>query len=254
MSSMIGGRHTGSIMSFMLSTARRVLSKFEPFVRLCFSNSSLWTMARRITDKSDISAWQRNGMPVPPPAGFKLQIIRKYAEQYDLKTMIETGTFHGDMDFALKDRFSRITTIELSPEFHAAAVRRFAGSPQVECLLGDSAVLLPALLAQIKEPCLFWLDAHYSAGRTAKGNVETPISIELDAVLNHAVRNHVVLIDDARCFDGTHDYPSVADLRESVARLRPDLSFEVEHDIMRITLKTAGGSSSDAVSRSHLPH
>ena len=185
----------------------------------------------------DVSAWKRNGCPVPPPFGYKMQVLRDYAQQYYLDQMIETGTYQGQMDFALRDFFAHITTIELSPQLHAAAERQFAPYPQIECLLGDSAVIFPALLAKLKTPCLFWLDAHYSAGPTAKAALETPISGELNAVLEHEIRNHVVLIDDARNFDGTHDYPVLADLRETVLHKRPDLSFAVDHDIIRITPK-----------------
>ncbi len=53
-------------------------------------------------------------------------------------------------------------------------------------------------------------------------------------MLNHELRNHVVLIDDARGFNGTHDYPRIDDLRDTVLKLRPDLTFTVEHDIIRM--------------------
>jgi hypothetical protein len=185
----------------------------------------------------DVSAWKRNGCPVPPPFGYKMQVLRKYAEQYQIDQMIETGTYQGQMDFALKDVFSHIATIELSPELHAAAKKQLAAYPQIECLLGDSAALFPALLKKLTRPCLFWLDAHYSAGPTAKAALETPISAELNAVLEHSVRKHVILIDDARNFDGTHDYPHLAELQDNVLRKRPDLSFEVDYDIIRITPK-----------------
>ena len=86
------------------------------------------------------------------------------------------------------------------------------------------------------EPCLFWLDAHYSAGPTAKGEIETPISVELDAALKHSVKEHVVLIDDARCFDGSHDYPAMFEIESAIFKFRPDLQFECRDDIIRITL------------------
>ncbi len=182
----------------------------------------------------DVSAWERKGCPNPPPFGYKRQVIRDYAERYNLRTMVETGTYLGHMCCASQSIFSRIMTVELDPRLHAAAKRRFAKHGNIECLLGDSSTILPALLCRIQQPCLFWLDAHYSAGRTAKGSVETPISAELDAVLNHELRNHVVLIDDARGFNGTHDYPRIDDLRDTVLKLRPDLTFTVEHDIIRM--------------------
>jgi hypothetical protein len=195
-------------------------------------------IAKGLGDHIDISAWERSGHPVPPPNAYKRQVLRKYARDFRLKTLMETGTFHGEMGFAMKGLFVHIVTVELSPQFHAAALQRFKRYPHVECLLGDSAIILPELLTQIREPCLFWLDAHYSGSITAKGDVETPISVELDAVLDHAVRSHVVLIDDARCFDGTHDYPRLVDLKDSVLQRRPDMSFVTEHDIIRITPKT----------------
>lgn len=174
---------------------------------------------------------------MPPPNGYKRQVIREYARRYSLNTMIETGTLTGEMGFAMKGLFARFVTIELSPELHAAAARRLAPFKNVQCLRGDSSVVLPSLLKQIQEPCLFWLDAHYSGSVTAKGDIETPVSVELEAALNHPTHGHVVLIDDARCFDGTHDYPRIADLQESVLALRPDLEFTVENDIIRITPK-----------------
>jgi hypothetical protein len=183
---------------------------------------------------SDVATWEQNGQPVPPPFGYKRQLIRDYADRYNLHVMLETGTYLGHMCYSTQDIFSRIATIELDPSLHAAAKKRLSRYPHVECHLGDSGEALPRLLASIHEPCQIWLDAHYSAGRTAKGSVETPISAELDVVLNHQVRNHVVLIDDARGFDGTHDYPRMDDLRKTVTALRPDLSFTVEHDIIRM--------------------
>jgi hypothetical protein len=199
--------------------------------------SAFWAIAERVRAPFRISKWEREGRAVPPPGVLKQRVVREYARRYGVRVLIETGTHDGEMDFNLKNQFTRIVTIELSPEYHARAVRRFARFPHIECLRGDSGTLLPSVLAQITEPCLFWLDAHYSAGRTAKGDVETPISTEVDAVLSHSVRNHVLLIDDARLFDGTHDYPMVASLQEKVFEVRPDMSFSVEDDIIRITPK-----------------
>ncbi len=208
--------------------------KLRPYI----SNTPLWPVAREIKDSMTLRTWERNGRPAPPPSGYKRQVIRQYAKKYGVSTMIETGTLYGEMDIAMKDVFSSIFTIELSPEFHAAAVRRMAPYPHIKCLQGDSAVVFPSVLAQMKSPCLLWLDAHYSAGNTAKAEIDTPISAELDYVFNHPIRNHVVLIDDAHCFDGTHDYPQLKDLEESVLRVRPDLSFTVEHNIIRIVPRT----------------
>jgi hypothetical protein len=197
--------------------------------------SALWAMQHRLRAPYRIREWERKGRPVPPPNVLKQQVLREYARRYGVRVFIETGTLLGEMDFVLKDQFARMVTIELSPEFHARAVRRLGRFRHIECLRGDSGALLPSVLAGITEPCLLWLDAHYSAGKTAKGDLETPISVELDAVLRHPVRGHVVLIDDARLFDGTHDYPPLNNLEHRVREVRPDLKFEVLDDSIRIT-------------------
>jgi len=199
-----------------------------------FRGSTVWAIQHRARARFEIRDWERRGRPIPPPNALKQEVAGEYARRYGLRTFIETGTNLGEMDFVLKNRFARIVTVELSPDYHARAVRRLGRFGHIECLCGDSGVVLPSVLARMTEPCLFWLDAHYSAGKTAKGEVETPISAELDVALRHPVRGHVVLIDDARLFDGTHDYPVLSALQQRVKELRPDLWFAVRDDIIRI--------------------
>jgi hypothetical protein len=191
-------------------------------------------MARTLRQARSVKQWEESGRPGLPPFRFKAQVLREYAMRHRLRRMVETGTFQGDMAFALRDVFDSIETIELGPHLHALAEQRFRRFPQICCLLGDSAACLPKVLARLHEPALFWLDAHYSGGETAKGDRETPVISELESIFRHPVKGHVILIDDARCFDGTHDYPTLNELREMVKGVRPDLAFGVEHDIIRI--------------------
>jgi len=81
---------------------------------------------------------------------------------------------------------------------------------------------------------LFWLDAHYSRGITARGNRDTPIWQELQTILSHPVKRHVVLIDDARCFNGTNDYPTIEEIRDLLVKRAPHYSIETKKDIVRI--------------------
>jgi hypothetical protein len=97
-------------------------------------------------------------------------------------------------------------------------------------LQGDSTQVLREVLSRIEEPCLFWLDAHYSGKGTALADCETPVWGEL----SHAVKSHVILIDDARCFDGENGYPSLAEIKTCVNERRPDQICEVRDDIIRI--------------------
>jgi hypothetical protein len=130
--------------------------------------------------------------------------------------------------------FERIYTIALSPDLHRRALERLGHLEHVSLLLGDSGEVLRRILERIDRPCLFWLDAHYSGGETARGALETPILGELAAILGHPLaRSDVILVDDARCFAEGGDYPRLERIVE--ACIRAGLAhFEVRDDIVRI--------------------
>jgi hypothetical protein len=188
---------------------------------------------RPALDSLENVAWEWRGRPNPPPPVVKQRVVREYGRRFGLHTLIETGTYLGEMVEGTRDAFSQIISIELDDMLWQRARHRFAAHPHIATLHGDSAAVLPQVLNQCREPCLFWLDAHYSGGFTGRGPLDTPIMHELDAIFEHPVRNHVLLIDDARCFNGEHGYPRLADLRAALLARRPDWSFQVENDIMR---------------------
>jgi hypothetical protein len=134
-------------------------------------------------------------LPSPPIA--KVHAVRWHARHFGLRTFVETGTYHGDTTAAVADLFDRCVTIELSQHLHEAARARFAAIDKIECLRGDSAVLVREVVKNLSGPALFWLDAHHSGGVTADSGHD-PIRAELSAILGEDQRGHVVLIDDAR--------------------------------------------------------
>ena len=193
-------------------------------------------ISRRRAENQIIAAWRHHGSPLPPPHLLKQRIVLQYARMRNLSLFIETGTYHGDMLYAMRERFKSLRSIELSPELCSDARQRLSGYPNIEIHEGDSALVLPQLLESLMVPAIFWLDGHYSAGNTARGLLETPISNEVQAILDHPVKGHVILIDDARNFDGSHDYPDLDDLRQSVLSRYPHARFEVKDDVIRIVL------------------
>lgn len=169
-----------------------------------------------------------------PPHLLKRRVLRSLAARHGVRVMIETGTYMGDMVAAQLRAFRRIDTIELSPELAARARGRFAGKSQVTIHQGDSASVLGRLMAQLSEPALIWLDAHWSGGITAGDPNRVPIMKELDVILSHPLPGHVVLIDDARCFDGTAGYPVVREIEDRVARSEHRYTVTVADDIIRV--------------------
>ena len=183
-------------------------------------------------ERRQISQWRQSGRRIPPPDVYKQMTVASYGRAFDLTTLVETGTYIGDMVEAQRQRFRKVISIELSPELCLAAQERFAPARNVTILQGDSGELIESVVERIGGPAIFWLDGHYSEGNTARGSLETPVRRELEVVLA-SPHDHVVLIDDARCF-GTGDYPTLEDTRALVARLRPDWACLVRDDIIRI--------------------
>lgn len=125
-----------------------------------------WVEKKR--QKQELLQWEKDGHPVPPPHAIKQQNLLFYAHKYNLKVLIETGTYLGEMIEAMSSHFDRIYSIELSEYLHAKARRRFKDKPNVKLIHGDSGTELKNVLATIRQPSLFWLDGHYSAGVTAR--------------------------------------------------------------------------------------
>jgi hypothetical protein len=182
--------------------------------------------------RNTIAGWLASGRPAPPPPAVKQSLVAGYGRRFGLDRLVETGTYRGEMVVAQRGRFRQIWSIELDDRLYAEAAARFRGDRHVTILHGDSASVLPQLLQGIREPCLFWLDGHYSGGVTARGESDTPVVRELAAILGHPVAGHVVLIDDARMF-GSGDYPTAEAVREQVNSAHPDWSVAVRDDVIR---------------------
>ena len=112
-------------------------------------------------------------------------------------------------------------------------------------MCGESSGLLPQILAAIGEPVVFWLDAHYSGGVTAKGATECPLERELQIIADHAWHNHIILIDDVRLM-GSGDYPSLERVCELVGRINPRYRIEVRDDMLRCEPPENGNASASA--------
>ena len=149
------------------------------------------------------------------------------------KVFVETGTNEGRTTRQMANIFEKCYTVELDPSLHARALQRFADVRNISALLGDSSTLLPSILEHVHEPAVFWLDAHSSGGDTARGTEDTPIARELALVFAHPLKNHVILIDDARTFCGVFGYPSIRKLHKFVREKSP-YYLHINHDIIVI--------------------
>jgi hypothetical protein len=77
-------------------------------------------------------------------------------QKYMNPIFIETGSWHGDgVQLALDAGFKTIYSIELGVDLYIRCKERFSAIDNVHLLQGDSSIVLPELLKNIKEPVTF---------------------------------------------------------------------------------------------------
>ena len=208
---------------------RKALSKVVPreaknYIR---SKQNLWF--RTVV----VWHWKRKNCPVPPPHQVKQMVIEEYQKRYGYSVLVETGIYLGDMVEAQKNNFKRIISIELDQYLCERAKRKFRKKSHITIYQGDSSKVLSQLMPAITENAIFWLDGHYCAGFTAKGDKETQIYEELEAIFQDSTHDHILLIDDARLFTGERDYPTVKELSDFIRGKNKDYIIEVKDDVIR---------------------
>src|SRR5687767_3584644 len=108
-----------------------------------------YMVVRRLSSQWELLRWKLRGRPAPPPRLVKQQLVREYARQFGVQTLIETGTYFGEMIAATEDIFGEIWSVEIEPWLHQRARKVFAGKPHIHLLLGDSRDVLPQLLEKL---------------------------------------------------------------------------------------------------------
>jgi hypothetical protein len=188
------------------------MSLFAP-VREQIRRSWLWhEILAPIRDRHQVRRWTTGGMAPPPPHAVKVRQLLAVADLFALDTMIETGTYRGQMIDAVQHRFVKIWSIEVFPPLATAARQRFLAFPHIQIVEGDSAMVMPRILSALSstDRAVFWLDGHYSGEGTGRGGEETPILREIEHIAAVGRDGDAILIDDARCFTGADGYPELA--------------------------------------------
>ncbi len=191
---------------------------------------------RKMLNEMTLDEWQKAGCPAPPPSAVKWAAMKSYAAKYKATHFVETGTFMGDTSWVMRDVFEKVDTCELDERLAARATEKFKNAPNVKVWQGDSGVKIAEILRGIPSTtiCLFWLDGHFSGGVTAKADLNTPISAEIDHIFKHA-KHHIILVDDARLFFSDEaDYPHYSEFEKQIRLYNPSVSIEVKDDIIRI--------------------
>lgn len=177
--------------------------------------------------------WKLRGEPPRSPHLLKQRTVQEYALRHGLRVLVETGTYYGEMVAAMRKRFDAIYSVEYDPQLAQRARKKFRRWPHIHILEGDSQVRVPAVIKSLQQPALFWLDAGYYGWAGLQGD-KRRLSTELDAILRHEVKGHVILMDDAHGLNGQNGAPTVEELKQRIQSEFPGRSVEVKYDILRI--------------------
>lgn len=165
------------------------------------------------------------------PPDEKRRLLLSYADHYNV--VVETGTYFGVTTASLATKYKQVYTIEIDKKLYETSTERLKGANNIACFHGDSSDILRKIVADLHEPAVFWLDAHYTGGITSKSDKNTPVLDELACIFAHEVKTHLILIDDARWFVGRNDYPSIRKLHAHVRESTP-YDMIIHDDIIRI--------------------
>lgn len=126
-------------------------------------------------------------------------LILMLKECSEVNSFIETGTYLGNTAYWSSQKFGQVITLEYSTEMYQQATQKYGNVENIKFLQGDSRVLLQEIVSSLKQPSMFWLDAHWSGGQTYGEEDECPLLEELE-IINASPYDHIILIDDARLF------------------------------------------------------
>ena len=176
--------------------------------------------------------WILRGRPKRVPHLLKQKVVADYGRRFGLRTLVETGTYYGEMVGAMRRHFDQIYSIELDLGLARRAQEKFAADPKIKIFCGDSLSVLPGVLEMLAGPALFWLDAGYY-GWSGKQGDKQRLSAELDMILRHKF-THIILLDDVHGLTGKDGIPSVRDVKAHVEGEFPGRRVSMGFDIMRV--------------------
>lgn len=170
----------------------------------------------------------------------KHTFIKDISKNNNFVNFVETGTYLGNLIYAIKDDFQTIFTIELSEELALNANQKFEHYKHIKVIQGDSGVELEKIMPKLDTRTIFWLDGHFSGGITAKGQKDAPVFEELTSIFESIKSGlkHLVLIDDARLFLNKTNYTGYLQFSEIENWVNRELNgykIQVLHDVIVIS-------------------
>jgi hypothetical protein len=152
----------------------------------------------------------------------------------NLDVFVEGGTYEGGTAKSMSSKFEKVYTIEKSETMFDIAKNNLKGISNITILKGDTRKHLKGILKE-NNNILFWLDAHWSGGKTYGEEDECPLIEELEIIFQ-STRNYIILVDDARLFlappPSPHNYKKWPSLNEILETLPKNWELIVFEDVI----------------------
>ena len=159
--------------------------------------------------------------------------IEELVVEYDIKSIVETGTWIGGTARAFAGMVENVYTIEVRPDFYSQAQQILAPLPNVKQFLGKTQAILPVILPLVAHPTLYYLDAH------TWGAPGTAVFDELEIIAEHDPSPILVI----------HDFqvPGHPELKFDVYDGKPNCFERIEPGLRKIQTPWRHFFNSEAV-------
>lgn len=168
---------------------------------------------------------------------YNIELFKRYAYN---NFFIETGSYEGNgISAAIESGFKTIISIEITPQYYEYCKTKYKDNKGVLLVLGDSSKILKNVIKKINQPITFWLDAHHCSSTALYSEDAGWFALrqELDAIEQHHIKNHTILIDDWRCFDKSYSFYDKHNLskdmiQEKILNINSNYKFTFEDGVI----------------------
>ena len=103
------------------------------------------------------------------------ELVLLIKSNLNVSTFIETGTYQGVTTIWAAEHFEKVITVEQSKVLFERVSEKYKDVANAKFLFGNSKNVLRTILPEIREPTIFWLDAHWCSFDSYGENDQCPI-------------------------------------------------------------------------------